>query len=227
MMKRIVVVVICLCCMSSVYAQWSVTPEAGITAVNPAGSERWNSSFKFGASVEYDLNDFFTLKSGLLYTKRAETALGMSVLEREDEINEVLFYGYDRNRGYLQLPLMLKIGWNISEDIRLSLGAGAYAAYRVKTSGTGYGIYNNGGYGYSEYGNGGYGAYGSVGYWPEGVSNNVRKLDWGATLSVGIEVKQWVMNLGYDLSLGKINKYDSIGANFHTISLSLGYKFRL
>lgn len=47
------------------------------------------------------------------------------------------------------------------------------------------------------------------------------------TPETGLEVHRWVMNVGYDVSLGKEWKGDSAGLNYQTVSLSVGYKFKL
>lgn len=64
--------------------------------------------------------------------------------------------------------------------------------------------------------------------------------DWGLTTSFGIEVDNWIINVGYELSLG--DEGDSymvrgdnfsfmddrgVGSNYNTLSLSVGYKFKL
>ena len=54
-----------------------------------------------------------------------------------------------------------------------------------------------------------------------------RKFDWGVTANVGVEIRNWYTKLQYDLSLGKENKRDAIDANYHTLTLSVGYKFHL
>lgn len=52
--------------------------------------------------------------------------------------------------------------------------------------------------------------------------------DWGITSNIGIESNNWVFKLQYDLSLGKEgSSNDVITANYHTLSLTLGYKFHL
>ena len=69
---------------------------------------------------------------------------------------------------------------------------------------------------------------------------DVNSFDWGLTTSFGIEVNNWVMNLGYDLSLGdeggnykidgdnfSLYEVRSVGANYNTMSLTVGYKFKL
>lgn len=68
----------------------------------------------------------------------------------------------------------------------------------------------------------------------------MNSFDWGLTTSFGIEVNNWVMNLGYDLSLGdeggnykidgdnfSLYEVRSVGANYNTMSLTVGYKFKL
>ena len=54
-----------------------------------------------------------------------------------------------------------------------------------------------------------------------------RNFDWGVSSNIGIETNHWYAKLQYDLSLGKEGKNDVIGANYHTLTLSVGYKFGL
>ena len=54
-----------------------------------------------------------------------------------------------------------------------------------------------------------------------------RRFDWGVSSNIGIETHHWYAKLQYDLSLGKEGKNDVIGANYHTLTLSVGYKFGL
>ena len=42
-----------------------------------------------------------------------------------------------------------------------------------------------------------------------------------------MEIKQCFINFGYDVSLGKEHKGGSIEANYHTLALTAGYKFKL
>ena len=70
--------------------------------------------------------------------------------------------------------------------------------------------------------------------------SNLNSFDWGLTTSFGVEVDNWVMNVGYELSLGDEGdnysrkwmnggSYEvrSIGSNYNTLSLTVGYKFKL
>ncbi|MDF9829968.1 porin family protein [Parabacteroides sp. PF5-6] len=224
-MKKIVLFLVGMMSVFAAQAQWSVAPEAGITAVNMnAGlhNDRWEAGWKLGVGVEYQLTQRFSLKSGLHYTQRGGTWFPLLGYDA----NEELYVGTLKDkRHFLQLPLMAQWGWNLGQDVRLNMGVGGYVAYDTHHSSS-YGYYSdfNGEYGY------GYGYIYSYGY-AEGSGSNffrgINAFDWGASLAVGLEVKNLYFNLGYDASLGKEYEYDSVGLNYHTLSLTVGYKFRL
>lgn len=243
-MKKVLSLLIALFCVSSGYAQWSITPEVGMTAVNRVDYDEWKSNIKLGAAVQYEFNSLFSLKSGLYYTSRSNhftSAFSIAQQEGSSEGPTSMMMGWERSRGYLQIPIMANFGWSIGNDTRLNFAFGPYVGYRVRTAGSiqssyyynygypGYGSYEFG------YGYGGYGGYGGFALdWPfsfseyaDYVIDGGHRFDWGTSATVGVEVKNWVMNLGYDMSWAKESKYDSVGLNFHTLSLSLGYKFNL
>lgn len=212
--------------MMSVFAaqaQWTIAPEAGITAVNrnAVNNEQWDAGWKLGVGVEYQFTPRFSLKSGLHNTQRGGTWSPLFGYDAEEELYVGILKG---KQHFLQLPLMAQWGWNIGQDVRLNLGVGGYLAYEVYRSSS-YGSYSN----FSNY-DYGYGSLYSYGYGEKSGSayfDGLNKFDWGASLAVGLEVKNLYFNLGYDLSLGKQFQYDDVGVNYHTLSLSVGYKFRL
>ena len=51
--------------------------------------------------------------------------------------------------------------------------------------------------------------------------------DWGLSFQAGLEIGSWMINVGYDASLGKEYEYDSVDLKYHTFSLSVEYKFKL
>lgn len=147
-------------------------------------------------------------------------------------------YAYDYSnrlkRHFLQLPVMADFSFRLADEVRLHVAAGPYIAVSMADSGEGGPFYS----GYISYNpTGGYGATGpgivSGGcvVYPSGNSwlptQGLRAFDWGVSGVLGLEVKQWMFNFAYDLSLGKEYKHGSIGVNYHTMSLSLGYKFKL
>jgi len=225
-MRKFVCLALLMMSFVAVKAQWSVSPELGLSMVNRPGivNSKWDNGWKVGVGVEYQFSPMFSLKSGLHYTQRGWELSFIPWLDQEGELS--ISTG-DSKRHFLQLPVMAQLGWDLGKDIRLNVAAGPYIAYCVHHNYS-YGTYSNfthygyGGYGYG-YGSGGTGSsYG--GYRP---FDGLRSFDWGASFAVGLEVKNLYFNIGYDLSLGEEYPNDGLNVNYHTLSLTVGYKFRL
>lgn len=230
-MKRLVLFVMLIMCTVAVSAQqWSLTPELGMTAIKRGGdgyvtfggNYSWSPRFKGGLGVEYSFKPgWFALKSGLYYTQRGhnDDIFGPLLNGKNDPQADVEIYNMKTTRHFLQLPVLADFSFRLSDDVRLHLAAGPYVAAslsdRMTVSYTGY----------KQYGDGGYASWGTSGSSSEMHTN--RWFDWGVSFQAGIEAKQWVMNVGYDASLGKEYKYGSTDLKYHTISLSVGYKFKL
>jgi len=254
-MRKIVFGVMLIMVVCSISAQVSFIPEAGMSAVyntNGTGLADWKPALKLGVGVEYQFKgDLFALQSGLYYTRRGDYVEGWPTHQKGDEFMRVESGKVSYN--FLQIPLQAKFSWKLSDDIRMNVAAGPYLAIKLSQnsewSSLGYGFkpdehgghYTGWGYGSNYYGyGGGYGSegysgeYGGYGYgydylyggyyrgWPDR-----KTLDWGLTTSLGLEIKNWVINLGYDLALGKRYSWDDIEARHHTVSLSVGYKFTI
>lgn len=225
-MKKVVMILVGMMSVFAIQAQFSVSPEMGMTAVKrnlgySPWEQPWKAGFKLGLGVEYQFSPLFSLKSGVHYTQRG---FDLPLAPWHDEEGKLSISTGDSQRHFLQVPLMVQLGWDLKKDVRLTVGAGGYAAYCLHHS-YGYGNYSNfsrgGHYGY---GYGGYGAsYGGM-YDPFG---DVRSFDWGTSIEAGLEVNNWLIKAGYDLSLGKEYKDGKIEANYHSLSLTVGYKFRL
>ncbi len=245
MMKKMifgVMLTMMLMCVTSVSAQWSVTPEAGITAIkrNSFTNDSWRAGWKVGVGLEYQFTPrFFSMKTGLYYTQRGYseqyfyyrnnmTSPGVPSQTTTE------WYSGSVNRHFLQVPILANFSFDLGKDIRLNVGVGPYFAVSLadRTESyimdSNYGMYPYyGGY----YGNGYYGGYyGNYygGYYNSGYNRrDLRPFDWGVNANIGLEVKQWVVNLGYEVSLGQEYTGETIQANYHSLSLSLGYKFKL
>ena len=230
-MKRLVLFVMLIMCVASVSAQqWSLTPELGMTAIKRGGDNfvyfggnyDWSPRFKGGLGVEYTFKPgWFALKSGLYYTQRGYNDNFFSLpIEGDPNDPDVEVQNVKVTRHFLQLPVLADFSFRLSDDVRLHLAAGPYIATsisdNVAVSYTGY----------KQYGDGGYGSWGSSGDALKIHTYNA--FDWGFSLQAGIEAKQWVMNVGYDASLGKeFSGEEGIDLKYHTISLTVGYKFKL
>lgn len=244
MMKKIVVIILLTMTSWTTYAQWSLVPEAGITAVHNPDYDGWRAGWKMGLGVEYGFNNLFSLKSGVYYTQRG---FSYNIFGRSDctvetspgvtkEYSNYHYIDGSVNRHFLQIPLMPKFSYNISDDVRVTIAAGPYLAFGINDHWkySSYETetierqvispqYNGYGYGYGYYGYGG----SDYEYHHSSSSSGYRKFDWGLSLSTGLEINNWIINVGYDLSLGKEHRWDSVEGQYHTISLSVGYKFKM
>lgn len=184
--------------VTAMHAQWYVSPEMGLASIKRNGfGDSWITGVKVGVGVEYKFNpDKLSLKSGLYYARRGYS-LGALEYPEMTTVNKI-------DRNFLQLPVMLNYSFPLSNDVSLNLAAGPYVGISLK-----------------DHWKGGY-------FWGDKSEfDDLNRFDWGVSAIVGIEInKRWIINLEYDLSLGEESKNDGINANYHTISLSVGYKFR-
>lgn len=126
------------------------------------------------------------------------------------------------HRGYIQLPILAGFNWQVGKEVRLNLAVGPYLAVGLGGKMT---------YGESDFPLEGKLPYNKEISWNPFESGQgyleAPRLDWGATVELGIEVKRLAFKVGYDLGFAKEYKeyvYD-IGLNYHTASFTLGYTF--
>ena len=233
-MKKFVLFVMLMMSVVSVSAQrWSLTPEVGMTAVKRGGFSyidepgyTWNARWKIGVGVEYVVKpDRFSLKSGLYYTQRGCSDHIVSygnIYPMPEEQSEVVFSEINSklNRHFWQVPLMANFSFRLTDHVRLNLAAGPYVAWSMGDKNSfGYMAYEKTG---KEYGYGWKGSGFSDDRW-----THDNPFDWGLSFQAGLEIGSWMINVGYDASLGKEYEYDSVDLKYHTFSLSVGYKFKL
>ena len=178
-----------------VSAQWSISPEFGISAFQHTGPfDGWRPAVKAGAAVEYALKPNFSIESGLFYTQRGYSLAGyvdndewpITSIERPSLV-----------RHMFQIPVMARFSWEIADDVRFFAGAGPYIGFFFANDWKQTYQYRN-----ADYGN---------------------VFDWGFTFMAGIEVKRLYFRLAYDVALG--GEPGGVHANYHVGSLTVGYKF--
>lgn len=231
-MKKIVVFVMLMMSVASVNAQrWSLTPETGMTAIrrNGGSDPNWGVRWKTGVGVEYQFKPSFSLKSGIYYTQRGylEQWGGMGSLSGLGGYDPDVVYSklnYKVNRHFLQVPLMANFSFRLADEVRLNVAIGPYVAYSLG---------NKEKYDYRVYkqvkGEAG-GSYGQG--WSDASFFHERwthanPFGWGASLQIGLEVKRWVFNATYDISLGRESRWGDAGLKYQTFGLSIGYKFKM
>lgn len=226
-MKKLILFVMLIMGATAVSAQhWSLTPEVGMTAVNRGDKKfsdvkTWDARWKLGVGVEYKFkSEFFSLRSGLYYTQRGYKDNYVSFGNYGTPADNPTFdcMSTRLTRHFLEVPLLANFSFRLTDDVRLNLAAGPYVAMSVgDKSKVDYMSYTAGE---------APGSYQGTGFSHSGWSNE-NPLDWGASFKVGLEIKQWVISAGYDLSLAK--EYDGGHADvkYQTLSLSVGYKFKI
>lgn len=205
----------------------TLSPEAGISVVRrPPNGEDWSPAAKVGVAADFNLTKHFSIESGLFYTFRHYQIDNGGIYSNKDArwIETVA-----RTRHFLQLPVLAKFHWQLNKDTKLFFGVGPYVGLCLKTKldgnqrllegafpGPTEQYYDGFVYGEDQAGNSNLFLY-----------DKDRKFDWGVAANVGIEYRNWYTKLQYDLSLGTERKGEPIQANYHTLTLSVGYKFHL
>lgn len=233
--------------MANAQSRWSLIPEAGMTAVQRVGYGTWKPGVKVGANIGYQFKpEWIGLKAGLFYTNRGYSMGDYPTTSRYlDGTTTFELIGGSITQHFLQLPVMADFSWKVGDKIRMHLGVGMYLGVSLSNHWkwgsnitTVSGPESGGGQKMISYPYPYPGSY-ELAYDSNPFSGQ-SSFDWGLTTSLGIEVDNWVINVGYDLSLGdegdsyviKADNFSfyenrSVGSNYNTLSLSVGYKFKL
>ena len=217
LIKLITVIGVCLF-TTDAFAQWSLVPEIGMTAVKRVGQEypgvSWLPSYSIGVNLNYQImNTDWEISSGVIYYKRKYS---VTTLTLKQPNYDMFCHILDKQSvNNINIPFLVRRYFTLGQKQKLSFAIGPYIGSCicrkneiVETL-------------IPEYGSGQY------------MDMNIEHhkfdpyFEWGFTTRLGLEIHQWVFNLGYDLSLGKENDHSEIGARYHTLSLNLGYKFYL
>ena len=214
----------------SAKAQVSVTPEVGISANARSNiMHKWKPAFRVGAAVEFPVSGTFSFLTGLYYVRREFS----DITPAYHNASALWMEHVTVKRHLLQVPLMAKFTWRVGEKASMFWAGGAYIGGYVGTSATQERLlaWQN-----TENGDM-YEVVAGTGQTSNSDQTNDeafkerytydRNFDWGVSSSLGIEVNRVVVKAHYDLSLGKEAQIGSVSPNYHTLSLSVGYKFNL
>ena len=229
MKRSITFILFAVLCMAATYAQVTVTPEFSLgTNYRNNVYDKWNPTMKVGAAVDIPLRKGFSFETGLFYTVRSFDEITPVFSNESGSWMEHV----NLKRHQLQLPLTAKYTWKLSNGVKLFCAAGGYVGYYIKNKCATERMitdYDRENANWQE-------LYQGVGYNEQGMSNTIyvgrlyqcaHDFDWGVTGNVGVEAKNFVYKAGYDLSLGKESSGDPIAANYHSVYLSIGYRFHL
>lgn len=235
-MKRNLLVLLLLLGAMPLAAQWFVIPEVGVNTFklrDDYSSGGWHAGLKAGVAVEYRFKgDLFALQSGVFYMRKRFSYHYPSSVDSYDWQGQnhlsIDIYKGKSDNNYLQIPLLAKFGWNLERDLRLHVALGpvvdlflADKGYEAKRS---YAISGKeeGRYNYSKQ--------------TRTYDNDAGKTLYGGMFEAGIDIKQWTINTEYDISFYHndellmatpgVNNY-RFSREYHTVSLMVGYRFKL
>ncbi|MFV0272914.1 MAG: outer membrane beta-barrel protein [Macellibacteroides fermentans] len=236
-MRKINLLTVMLFIVLAASAQLRLIPEVGVTILK-VGDFNAGVGARIGMGMRYSFNgndSGFALASGLYYSQRNSTTFNGAMIfgtnsgisgstvvtivpgseiipiPEKFEIDDISILNITTRRDYLQLPIMVEYGWNVAEGVRFHTAVGPYV---------GVGISGNN-------------QIKSIKLETDNklsASNSSAnpfdllkydRFDWGATVQVGLEVKNFAFIINYNTNLYKRN---STGKE-NLFSIGAGYSF--
>lgn len=136
--KKVIIFVLFLFNMMGLSAQFSVSPNAGvsISKFSNVNNDQMNSliGFNFGVDVHYAFTERFGVQSGLsLIRKGADDVQGRLNISEPYDVDLI---SMDMRMDYLELPLIFSFTQRIKEEMRVRLNLGPYFSYGVSGKGS-------------------------------------------------------------------------------------------
>ena len=190
-MKKFFVLLALVCTVLNVTAQedskWSIKVDAGLSSIVGSDSEGNKSAFSYKVGVGYDfgISEHFAIEPALMLTNKSH---------KEDLVDGTI------NRYYVELPIMAAFKIALSDETKLIINAGPYAAY---------------------------GLYGSDIDWYDGGTDNVFDLfeRFEAGAQVGAKVAFGSLEIGAEYSRALTKIVSDYKGYSQTIGLTFGYRF--
>jgi hypothetical protein len=205
----------------SASAQFKLGVKAGFNASTIDGMKsneykvNYRPVFSVGVLAQCMMSEKFGLETGLYYTTLGANATEMLWYDENNDLE----VDVKLSPSYLQLPVSLLYKFNVGQDLYLYPSLGLYVGY-----GIGGKIKVSGGVGDitvsedTDY----FGKSGGEEEW-------ANRLDAGATIGLNLKFNKFLIGLGYELGLLKINKEKAEGdeKNWYNgnIKVSVGYLF--
>lgn len=224
-MKKVLLFAVVFSCSMWANAQrvtWAT--EAGLSAIQRTGyGECWRPSTRLGISADYNVNNMFSMKSGLYYTFRGYSVNNGGTYSNGDA---TWIENVSQTRHFLQVPILAKFSIHSNNSTKFFFEIGPYIGYCIKNH------IDSNPYYLTMPSSGWIEGYPGVEESAEGGSNqflyqHARNFDWGMASAVGLENRRWTVKLQYEMSLGKESKNDNIGVNYNSLTLSVGYKLNV
>jgi len=206
-MKKSILIAIVLCLATTISAQIRFGVKAGgnFSTLYVSGdrsginAEQYNGrfSYHFGAMMEYNFTDMFSIQPELMYLNHG------AGLKKE---NSFSMKDGHITLNSLQLPVNAKVTFNLGNN-RVFIYGGPYLSYHI------YGKARGKIDGQSQ----------DVELFSNGTG--IRRWDYGVGLGAGIEIKKFTISLGNQVGLADINKAKDSKMKTGNLTLSAGYFF--
>lgn len=208
-MKKLVVLSIVLCFIATVSAQIRFGVKAGgnMSFLYTSGSnEGFNSDqyngklgYHFGGMMEYSLSEMFSIQPELMYLNHGANLKKNNSFGMKDAHITL---------NTLQLPINLKAKFNVGKsNSKVFVYGGPYVGYNM---------------------------YGKVAGKIDGLKvdnelyakgSNMKRLDYGVGIGVGVEVNKFVLSLGNQIGMNDISGSEKGKMKTGNINISAGYFF--
>ena len=130
-MKKVLLFAVVFSCSMWANAQrvtWAT--EAGLSAIQRTGyGECWRPSTRLGISADYNVNNMFSMKSGLYYTFRGYSVNNGGTYSNGDA---TWIENVSQTRHFLQVPILAKFSIHSNNSTKFFFEIGPYVGYCIK-----------------------------------------------------------------------------------------------
>ena len=212
--KFLFVILISLLCFQS-YAQ-TFGIKGGLNLSNmlmEEDGETWSDDFKMkpgfhiGGVVDFPFTDLLSLETGLILDTKGFKA---------KEEGSGYSYKETLNLYYLDIPVILKVGFDVGSNVRIFGDAGPYIG--VGLSGKVKSVYEDQGSEETDE---------EKIEWGNTDDDHLKRLDYGLTFGGGVEISAFVIGISYDLGLANISAYTDYETKIknRVLKIYFGYWF--
>lgn len=172
---------------------------------------KMNPGFNIGATAEFPITEMFSFETGLLLSTK-----GFKISEEETFMGETWKFEGKMNLFYLDIPLTAKASFNL----------GGTKIYGVFGPYIGMGISGKNKVEFTAMGETETDEK-DIKWGSDEDEDDLKRFDFGLTMSAGIEISSIQFGLSYGLGLANISPYTDGGTKFsnRVLGISVGYKF--
>ena len=172
---------------------------------------KMNPGFHIGPTMELPINEMFTFETALLLSTK-----GFKMSEKESFNGDTYEAKVKLNLLYLDIPLTAKASFDVG-GVKLFGTFGPYIGIGLSGKAKYEETYNGETDKEEE----------DINFGSDEDEDDFKRLDWGLTAGVGVELNSIQISVNYGLGLANISSYTQDGnkVNNRVLGVSVGYKF--